>query len=222
MTDASEIKKGLAGVVVDTTAISTVDPEASTLLYRGYPVQDLAERVRFEDVAYLLWYGELPTPAEREAFVAAERSQRALDERVRAVIDLVPTSAHPMDVLRTAVSALGAADPDTDDPSPEASLAAARRLWAQLPAMVAYDQRRRHGLDLIAPREDLDHARNLLWMTFGTEPTDLEADVLDQSMTLYAEHSFNASTFTARVVASTLSDLHSAVVAGIGLSLIHI
>jgi citrate synthase/2-methylcitrate synthase len=121
-----------------------------------------------------------------------------------------------MDVVRTAVSVLGANDPQAEDSSPEANLAKAVRLFAAVPAMVAYDQRRRHGLDVIEPRDDLDYSRNFLWMTFGEEPSEVAADVFRISMVLYAEHSFNASTFTARVVTSTLSDLHSAVVAAIG------
>ena len=121
-----------------------------------------------------------------------------------------------MDVVRTAVSVLGANDPQAEDSSPEAELAKSVRLFAAVPAMVAYDQRRRRGQDAIEPRDDLDYSRNFLWMTFGEEPTETEADVFRISMVLYAEHSFNASTFTARVVTSTLSDLHSAVVAAIG------
>ncbi|UYG17724.1 bifunctional 2-methylcitrate synthase/citrate synthase [Brachybacterium huguangmaarense] len=211
-----EIRKGLTGVVVDRTAISQVDPATSTLLYRGYPVQDLAARCSFEEVAYLLWHGELPDDEQLAAFTAAERSQRALPPAVRTIIDAMPPAAHPMDVLRTAVSAYGTLDPEAADASETANQAKALRLFAVLPAMVAYDQRRRRGLEPIAPREDLGYSRNVLWMTHGREPSDVEADVFDQSMTLYAEHSFNASTFTARVVTSTLSDLYSAVVAGIG------
>jgi citrate synthase/2-methylcitrate synthase len=211
-----DIRKGLAGVVVDTTAISKVNPDTNSLLYRGYPVQQLAERCSFEQVAWLLWHGELPTPEELAAFEQRERAGRALDPRIRSVIDLTPVTAHPMDVVRTAVSLLSAADPQAQDLSPEANLAKAERLLAAIPAIVAYDQRRRSGLDPVEPREDLDYSRNFLWMTFGEEPTDIAADVFRISMVLYAEHSFNASTFTARVVASTLSDLGSAVTAAIG------
>jgi citrate synthase len=121
-----------------------------------------------------------------------------------------------MDVVRTAVSVLGANDPQAEDSSPEANLAKAVRLFAAVPAMVAYDQRRRRGQDVIEPRDDLDYSRNFLWMTFGEEPSDIAADVFRISMVLYAEHSFNASTFTARVITSTLADLHSAVVGAIG------
>jgi citrate synthase/2-methylcitrate synthase len=212
----ADIKKGLAGVVVDTTAVSKVNPETNSLLYRGYPVQELAQKCSFEQVAWLLWMGELPTAAELAGFEASERSQRALAPNVKAAIDLTPTTAHPMDVVRTAVSVLGASDPDAEDSSRDANLAKSIRLFSALPAIVAYDQRRRRGEEIVEPRGDLDYSRNFLWMTFGEEPTDTAADVFRISMVLYAEHSFNASTFTARVVTSTLADLHSAVVAAIG------
>jgi citrate synthase/2-methylcitrate synthase len=212
----ADIKKGLAGVVVDTTAISKVNPDTNSLLYRGYPVQELAAACSVEQVAWLLWHGELPTDDELSAFEADERTQRALPQELRTVIDGLPTSAHPMDVVRTAVSVIGALDPGAEDSSREANLAKSVRLFAMLPAVVAYDQRRRHGEDLVPPRDDLDYARNFLWMTFGEEPGDVEADVFRISMVLYAEHSFNASTFTARVVTSTLADLYSAVTAAVG------
>jgi citrate synthase/2-methylcitrate synthase len=215
MTD-SEIKKGLAGVVVDTTAVSKVNPETNSLLYRGYPAQQLAARCSFEQVAYLLWHGELPTSEQLDELTAAEREGRALQPEIKAVIDACSTDAHPMDVLRTAVSLAGANDPDAAVDTREADLAKSLRLFAAIPAMVAYDQRRRHGFDVVPPRDDLDYSRNFLWMTFGEEPTDIAGDVFRISMILYAEHSFNASTFTARVVTSTLADLHSAVVAAIG------
>ena len=212
----TDIKKGLAGVVVDTTAISKVNPDTNSLLYRGYPVQELAAHCSFEQVAWLLWHGELPSDAELAAFEKAERAGRALAPDVKAAIDLTALTSHPMDVVRTAVSVLGANDPQAEDSSPEADLAKSVRLFAAVPAMVAYDQRRRRGLGVIDPRDDLDYSRNFLWMTFGEEPSDVAADVFRISMVLYAEHSFNASTFTARVITSTLADLHSAVVGAIG------
>lgn len=214
--EESDIKKGLAGVVVDYTAVSKVNPESNSLLYRGYPVQELAAKCSFEQVAYLLWYGELPTEAELKTFVEVERGQRALQDNVKAVVDLIPTTAHPMDVLRTAVSAIGASDPDADLATEESSLNKATRLYAQLPAIVAYDQRRRRGEDLVPPRDDLRYSENFLWMTFGEVPDPVVVHAFNVSMILYAEHSFNASTFTARVITSTLSDLYSAVVGGIG------
>ncbi|RAX50839.1 bifunctional 2-methylcitrate synthase/citrate synthase [Arthrobacter sp. AQ5-05] len=216
MTETTEIKKGLAGVVVDYTAISKVNPETNSLLYRGYPVQDLAATKSFEEVALLLWTGELPTQIELTDFIAAERAGRALASNVKAAIDLLPLDCHPMDVGRTAVSVLGANHALAEDSSPEAEFIKAKELFAAFPAVVAYDQRRRRGLGVVEPREDLDYSQNFLWMTFGEEAAPEVADAFRVSMVLYAEHSFNASTFTARVVTSTLSDLHSAVTAAIG------
>jgi 2-methylcitrate synthase len=214
--DRPTIHRGLSGVVVDTTAISSIDMATSSLLYRGYPVQDLAARCRFEQVAYLLWHGELPDDAELEAFERTERSERTLLDPVIAAIHALPRSAHPMDVLRTAVSVTGSFDANARDLSPEAELARSVRLLAQLPGIVALDQRRRHGQELVAPRDDLGYAENFLNMTFGTVPDAEVVRAFEVSMTLYAEHSFNASTFTARVIASTLSDLYSAVTGAIG------
>ncbi|HEY3436390.1 MAG TPA: bifunctional 2-methylcitrate synthase/citrate synthase [Actinotalea sp.] len=210
------IHKGLAGVVVDTTAISRVDPESNSLLYRGYPVEELAARCSFLQVAWLLWHGELPTADELVGLERQERSHRALDPNVRAVVDMLPTTAHPMDVLRTAVSVLGAQDPAVEDSSPAAVLSASVHLLAQIPGVIAYDQRRRRGQDLVEPREDLDFAENFLHMTFDEVPDALVVDAFRVSLILYAEHSFNASTFTARVITSTLADLYSAVVGAIG------
>ncbi|MEJ6489524.1 bifunctional 2-methylcitrate synthase/citrate synthase [Leucobacter sp. USCH14] len=217
-----EIKKGLAGVIVDTTAISKVNPETNSLLYRGYPVQELAESQPFEAVAHLLWHGELPSPAELEHLRRAERQHRALAAPVRAAIDLLPIDVHPMDEVRTAVSVLGALDLAGSGSvldasgSAEENLERAIRLFAALPAIVAYGQRRRRGAPLVEPRDDLDYSANFLWMTFEEEPDGVVVDAFNRSMILYAEHSFNASTFTGRVITSTLSDLYSGVVGAIG------
>ncbi|PJJ65208.1 bifunctional 2-methylcitrate synthase/citrate synthase [Compostimonas suwonensis] len=210
------IHKGLAGVVVDTTAISSVNPETNSLLYRGYPVQELAADCSFEEVAYLLWHGELPTDDALLVFEATERENRPLDPTVKRVIDDLPLTAHPMDVVRTAVSVIGADDPDAEVSTPESNLGKSVRLFAQLPSVVAYDQRRRQGLELVEPHEELDYAENFLYMTFGEVPDPVVVDAFRVSLILYAEHSFNASTFTARVIASTLSDLYSAVVGAVG------
>ncbi|WP_394684853.1 bifunctional 2-methylcitrate synthase/citrate synthase [uncultured Microbacterium sp.] len=218
----TDIKKGLAGVTVDETAVSKVNPETNSLLYRGYPVQELAATQSFEAVAYLLWNGELPDAAQLADLRRTERAHRALADDVRAAIDLLPTSAHPMDEVRTAVSVIGARETagisNVMDAvgTPEENLERSIRLWAQLPAVVAYGQRRRRGAELVEPRDDLDYAANFLWMTFGDEADEVVVDAFNRSMILYAEHSFNASTFTARVIASTLSDLYSAVVGAIG------
>jgi citrate synthase/2-methylcitrate synthase len=217
---APELHKGLAGVVVDRTAVSSVDPTSGSLLYRGYPVQELAARCDVEDVAHLLLHGELPTPEQRVAFDAELRAARPLAPGLQHVIDLIPTSAHPMDVVRTALSALGAAEPEPSTAPGVHDPAAARRLatrvFAALPGVIAYDQRRRHDLPPVPPRDDLGWSADLLHRVFGREADELDVRALDTSMVLYAEHSLNASTFTARVVASTLSDLHSALVAAVG------
>ncbi|MHA7264501.1 bifunctional 2-methylcitrate synthase/citrate synthase [Arthrobacter sp. TMN-37] len=213
---APEIHKGLAGVTVDTTSVSKVNPETNSLLYRGYPVQELAAKCSFEEVAWLLWHGELPGRDELAGFTVLERAGRALPGNVRKVIDLLPLTSHPMDVGRTAVSVLGAGHPLAGDNSREANLAKSAALFAAFPAVVAYDQRRRRGLDVVEPRDDLGYAANFLWMTFGEEAPPEVVEAFNVSMVLYAEHSFNASTFTARVITSTLSDLHSAVTGAIG------
>jgi 2-methylcitrate synthase/citrate synthase II len=211
-----QIFKGLAGVPVDYTAISKVNPESNSLLYRGYPVQELAASVTFEEVAYLLWNGELPDDTQLAEFEELERSHRGLDHEVKRIVDELPLTAHPMDVVRTAVSVIGASDPATPDDSPEANLEKAIRLFAKLPSIVTYDQRRRHELEFVEPRADLGYSANFLWQAFGEAPELEVVNAFDVSMILYAEHSFNASTFTARVITSTLADLYSAVVGAIG------
>jgi citrate synthase/2-methylcitrate synthase len=212
----TDIKKGLAGVVVDVTAISKVNPETNSLLYRGYPGQELAANCTFEEVAYLLWHGELPTPVQLEELQTFERAHRALTCVAKDAIDLLPLDAHPMDVVRTAVSAYGAADPTVADADADTQLEQAKRLWAQLPAIVAYAQRRLRDEDVVEPRDDLGYSANFLHMTFGEVPDLVIVTAFDVSMILYAEHSFNASTFTARVVTSTMADLYAAVTAAIG------
>ncbi|KQO84669.1 MULTISPECIES: bifunctional 2-methylcitrate synthase/citrate synthase [unclassified Frigoribacterium] len=215
-----ELHKGLAGVVVDRTAVSKVDAASNSLLYRGYPVQQLAAERDIEDVAHLLIHGELPTAEQRAAFDAELRAARPLAPGLLHVIDLIPTSAHPMDVVRTAVSALGAAQPEPSTAPGEYDADATRRiatrLFAVLPAVIAYDQRRRHDLPPVPPRDDLGYSADFLHQVFGREADPLDVRAFDTSMVLYAEHSFNASTFTARVIASTLSDLHSSIVGAIG------
>ncbi|MBN9215511.1 MAG: 2-methylcitrate synthase [Microbacterium sp. SCN 70-200] len=217
-----DIHKGLTGVIADVTAISKVNPETNSLLYRGYPVHELAATQSLEAVAYLLWNGDLPDADQLAALRATERAHRRLAEDVKAVIDLTPLDAHPMDEVRSAVSVLGARDLAGTGSvldatgTAEENLERSIRLFAALPAIVAYGQRRRRGQELIAPRDDLDYAANFLWMTFGEEFDPIVVDAFNRSMILYAEHSFNASTFTARVITSTLSDLYSAVVGAIG------
>jgi citrate synthase len=197
------VHRGLAGVVADQTAVSSVNPDTNSLLYRGYPVQDLAQSMSFEAVAWLLWTGQLPTLEESSSWEREERSQRDIPPNVRAVMDLLPPSAHPMDVVRTAVSALGASDPEAGDDSAEGMLAQSKRLFAVLPALVARTQRTRSGLSEIEPRDDLDYCENFLWMSFGSVPDPVTVDAFRVSMILYSEHSFNASTFAARELSTS-------------------
>lgn len=210
------IYKGLAGVVVDTTAISKVVPETNSLTYRGYAVQDLAANCSFEQVAYLLWHGELPDEQQLALFSQRERAARRLNRSQLSLLTKLPETCHPMDVVRTFISSMGAEDPDEDDSSPSANYGKALRMFALLPAIVAADMRRRRGLDPIAPHSHMNYAQNFLHMCFGDVPEQVVVDAFEQSMVLYAEHSFNASTFAARVVTSTQSDIYSAVTAAIG------
>lgn len=210
------IFKGLSGVVVDTTAISKVVSETNTLTYRGYPVQDLAAHCSFEQVAYLLWHGEMPNDQQLALFTQRERANRRLNRSMLSLIEKQPDTCHPMDVVRTVISALGAEDLDEDDSSVEANYAKSLRMFAVLPTIVAADMRRRRGLEPIAPHSHMTYAQNFLHMCFGAVGEDAIVGAFEQSMILYAEHSFNASTFAARVVTSTQSDIYSAVTAAIG------
>ncbi|MEO8813691.1 MAG: bifunctional 2-methylcitrate synthase/citrate synthase [Mycobacterium sp.] len=214
--DKPRIFKGLAGVVVDTTAISKVVPETNSLTYRGYAVQDLAAHCSFEQVAYLLWHGELPTEGQLALFTQRERAARRLNRSLLSLLAKLPDNCHPMDVVRTVISYLGAEDPDEDDSGAEANYAKSLRMLAVLPTIVAADMRRRRGLEPIAGHSHLNYAQNFLYMCFGDVPEQVVVDAFEQSMILYAEHSFNASTFAARVVTSTQSDIYSAVTAAIG------
>ena len=216
-----DIRKGLNGVVADYTAVSKVNPETNSLLYRGYPVQELAEHCTFEEVAYLLWNGEIPNDEQLAEFRGGCMENRDIDEELIQVINFMPKDCHPMDVLRTAVSYLGAEDPEkfTTDSAHLQSIG--RKLLAKLPTIVATDIRRRQGKDYIAPSKEKGFSENFLWMVFGDEenspaniPSDIEA--FEKTMILYAEHSFNASTFTARTIASTMSDGWSAITGAIG------
>ncbi|OBH43144.1 bifunctional 2-methylcitrate synthase/citrate synthase [Mycobacterium mantenii] len=212
----SRIYKGLAGVIVDTTAISKVVPETNSLTYRGYPVQELAAKCSFEQVAYLLWHGDLPDEQQLALFTQRERAARRLNRSQLSLLSKLPETCHPMDVVRTFISSMGAEDPEEDDSSPAANYAKALRMFAVLPTIVAADMRRRRGLDPIAPHSHMNYAQNFLHMCFGDVPEQVVVDAFEQSMVLYAEHSFNASTFAARVVTSTGSDMYSAVTAAIG------
>ncbi len=211
-----DVKYGLAGVMADDTAVSKVMPEINSLTYRGYKVQDLATACRFEEVAYLIWNGELPSQIQLDAFNAQEKNERGLSADLVGVMRRFNKRAHPMDTLRTAVSFLGQEDNTTDDSSPEALMAKAVRMYAKIPEIVAADFRLRNGKEPIAPTDDLAFSENFFHMCFGEVPAPEIIKCFDISMTLYAEHSFNASTFTARTIASSTSDIYSAVTGAIG------
>jgi citrate synthase len=216
MENQDDVKRGLAGVIADTTAISMVNPESNSLLYRGYPVQELAAECSFDEVAHLLWRGELPTRAQLEAQQGRERALRTLPPPLPQVLTSLPHDCHPMDVLRTAVSVIGATDPGEEDASVEANLDKSLSLLAKLPTVVAAEQRRRRGQPPIPPDPGLGYVDNFFHMCFGEVPGAEARRCFEITMVLYAEHSFNASTFTARVITSTLSDLHSSVTGAIG------
>ncbi|MGB0452353.1 MAG: bifunctional 2-methylcitrate synthase/citrate synthase [Bacteriovoracaceae bacterium] len=210
------VKKGLEGVVADTTNVSKVMPEINSLVYRGYPVQDLAENCRFEEVAFLLWNGELPSQSELEAFEKSERAYRTISNDLKDVIKKFPKNAHPMDTLRTCVSFQGMEDERTFDNTTEVNRDKALRLLSSIPTMIAADYRVRQGLEIIDPKSDLTMSENFFHMCFGEVPNDEIVKAFDVSLVLYAEHGFNASTFTSRVIASTTSDMFSAVAGAIG------
>ena len=215
MTTEIELKRGLQGVYIDKTQSSFIDGAEGKLLYRGYSIHDLAEKSTFEETVYLLLYGKLPNQGELDDFDALLRANRSIPGEVIEIIRLVQ-DAHPMDVLRTAVSALAAYDPDVADNSLEATLRKGIRLTAQAPTIVTAHSRIKSGEAPVEPNPDLNQAANFLYMLFGKEPTPAESRLMEKDFILHAEHGINASAFAARVAASTVADLHSAIVSGIG------
>ena len=210
-----QIHRGLRDVLIDRTRSSFIDGDVGKLLYRGFNIDDLATKSTFEETIYLLLYGELPTREQLEAFDTELKANRALPEEVLEVISITQ-NAHPMDVLRTAVSALAAFDPETEDNSQEATLRKGIRLTAQASTIVAAHARIREGKQPVAPNSSLNHAGNFLYMLFGEEPDPRDASLMDKDFILHAEHGINASSFGARVTASTQADLHCAVTTGVG------
>jgi len=210
-----EIKKGLVGVIADETKVSEVMPDINSLTYRGYAVQDLAEVCIFEEVAYLLLNGELPNKAQLSKFQEEERSNREISSNLKKVIQNYPKNSHPMDTTRTSVSHLGLEDPETGTNTPESDYKKFIRIFAKTPTTVAANFRVRKGYDIIDPKKDLSFSENFFHMCFGKVPSKDVVKAFDVSLILYAEHSFNASTFTSRVITSTLADIHSAIVGGI-------
>jgi 2-methylcitrate synthase/citrate synthase II len=204
---------GLEGVVAGETAISTVE---DGLRYRGYAVGDLCDHATYDEVAHLMLHGDLPTAKQLAAFQQRVATARRLPEAVKQLFPAVPKWATPLDALRTAVSMMSLFDPDVNDNSHEANLQKAERLLGQMPVLIADQYRVSRGLQPVMAKPELGHAANFLYMLRGTEASAEEVKALDVSLILYAEHEFNASTFTARVIVSTQADLHAAIVGAIG------
>jgi len=216
---SDQIHKGLEGVLVAESELSYVDGDAGKLIYRGYTIEDLAERARYEEVVFLLWNGHLPTQDELDAFEESMAEERHIDDALYDVLErLAEEDEEPMAALRTATSMLSAEEPE-DDAEPEdldAAIRKGRRITAKIPTLLAAFDRIRNGEEPVTPREDLDHAANFLYMLTGEEPDDVAAETFDMALILHADHGFNASTFTSMVIASTLADVYSSVTGGIG------
>ena len=211
----SDIKKGLIGVISDETKVSEVMPEINSLTYRGYAVQDLCENCKFEEVAYLILNNDLPNKKQLKDFENQEKINRSISNNLKNIIRNYPKNAHPMDTTRTSVSYMGLEDPEVNNNSPEANYRKSIRLMAKMSTIVAASFRVKRGENIIDPNNDLDFCENFFHMCFGKIPSKEVVKAFDASMTLYAEHSFNASTFTSRVISSSLSDLHGAITGAI-------
>ena len=210
-----DIKKGLLGIVVDETEVSKVMPEINSLTYRGYAAQDLCAKCKFEEVAYLILNGELPNKKQLKAFEKIEKKERKLSKTLLDSIKNFPKKSHPMDVARTAVSIMGLEDKETKDNSPKASIGKAMRIFAKTPTALAAFYRLRKGKKIIKPKKNLSFSENFFYMCFGKVPKLEIVKAFDVSLILYAEHSFNVSTFTARTITSSLSDIHGAITGAI-------
>ena len=216
---STELQRGLEGVVVTESGLSLIDGDAGRLVYRGYAIEDLARSASYEETLYLLWHGELPTDEQLSAFREEMAAARELSDGVLEIVrNLAAADEEPMAALRTITSALAAYDPDADAAVDDeaANDRKARRITAKMPTALAAFNRLREGDDPVDPREDLSHAANFLYMLNGEAPDDVLAETFDMALVLHADHGLNASTFSAMVTASTLSDLHSAVTSAIG------
>ena len=211
----TDIKKGLMGVTVDETSVSKVMPEINSLTYRGYAAQDLCANCKFEEVAYLILNGELPTKKQLKDFEKKEKKERKLSKTLLQDIKNFPKKAHPMDVARTAVSIMGLEDKETKDNSPKANMRKVMRIFAKMPVALAAFYRARKGKRIIPPKSKLSFSENFFHMCFGKVPNKDIVKAFDVSLILYAEHSFNVSTFTARTITSSLSDIHGAITGAI-------
>jgi len=213
---SDDIKKGLLGIVVDETTISQVMPDINSLTYRGYAVQDLCEKCSFEEVAYLILNKELPNKSQLNKFKKQLEKNRNITINLRDIIKHMPKKSHPMDVARTVVSVMGLEDKDTSNNSPTANMKKAIRIFAKTPTAIAAFFRARKGKNVIPAKKGLGFSENFFYMCFGKVPNKEIVKAFDVSLILYAEHSFNVSTFTARTITSSLSDIHSAITGAIG------
>ena len=212
---SEDIKKGLLGIIVDETTISQVMPDINSLTYRGYTVQELCKKCIFEEVAYLVLNGELPNKTQLNKFKKQLEKNRNITINLREIIKHMPKKSHPMDVARTAVSVMGLEDKETSNNSPEANMRKAIRIFAKTPTAIAAFFRARKGKNVIPPKKKLTFSENFFYMCFGKIPRKEIVKAFDVSLILYAEHSFNVSTFTARTITSSLSDIHGAITGAI-------
>jgi len=212
---SEDIKKGLMGVTVDETSISKVMPEINSLTYRGYAAQDLCANCKFEEIAYLILKNDLPNKKQLKKFELIERKERTLSKNLINILKQMPKKSHPMDVARTAVSVMGLEDKETSNNSHEANLRKAIRIFAKTPVALAAFYRLRKGKKIISPKKKLSFSENFFYMCFGKVPQKDIVKAFDVSLILYAEHSFNVSTFTARTITSSLSDIHGAITGAI-------
>src|ERR1700761_6944692 len=208
--------KGLEGIVAANSGICFIDGEAGVLAYRGIDIHELAERSCFEETTYLLWNGRLPSELELREFSSQLALAREVDQRIVDMLKTFPTSATPMEVLRTAVSALSFYDADEKDNEHDSNVRKSFRLTSQIAMLVAAYDRIRKGKTVVAPDPSLSHAANFLWMLNGEKPSTTATKTFDVALILHADHELNASTFAARVIAATLSDIHSAITGAIG------
>jgi citrate synthase len=216
MTEGSGLIRGLEGVVAAETQLCDLDGASGRLAYRGYDIADLAQQATFEQVTYLLLHGDLPKPAQLDGFVVTLTAGRAIPAELVQAFRLMPKDTDPMRVLQAAVAILGMSDPDTTDNSHAANLRKAVRLTSQVATAICAHHRVREGKDVVVPAMGLSHAANFLYMLTGERPSPAATKAFDASLTLYAEHELNASTFTTRTIVSTQSDMHSAVAGGVG------
>jgi citrate synthase len=210
------VGKGLAGVVAANSGICWIDGDAGVLAYRGIDIHELAEKSTFEESTYLLWFGRLPSRAELDEFSKRLSDARQMDPKIIDLLRSFPSSATPMEVLRTAVSALSFYDPDESDNEHDANVSKSFRLTSQIAMLVAAYDRLRKGKTVVEPDKSLSHAANFLWMLNGEKPSATATRTFDVALILHADHELNASTFAARVIAATLSDIHSAITGAIG------